>query len=98
MDQLPEDKRKELRLICEHFDNEDKSVRERQIRTWKRLKFYWEGLNNLYWNEVAHDWRVIDLGMLNDDSYQDYYDKRVNVFKAYLESSLSIPKSITRQS
>ena len=86
---LPEDKRKELRLVCDHFDNEDKSVRERQIRTWKRLKFYWEGLNNLYWNEVAHDWRVIDLGMLNDDSYQDYYDKRVNVFKAYLESIIA---------
>ena len=39
MNELPEDKRKELRQICEHFDYEDRSVRERQIRLWKRLKF-----------------------------------------------------------
>lgn len=88
-EELPEDKRKELRTICDHVDNEDTAVRERQIRLWKRLKFYWDGLNNLYWNEVAHDWRVIDLGQVNDDNYQDFYDKRVNVFRAYLESIIA---------
>lgn len=79
-----------LTTVCDHFDKEDRAVRERQIRQWKKLKYYWDGFHRLWWSEVAHDWRVYDTQdtttQPNDDSF---YDKSVNVFRAYLESIIA---------
>ena len=75
-----------LKSCVEHFDKEDTSVRERQIRTWKRLKLFWEGFQKTWYSEVAHDWRI-DID--SDGSEQSYYDKPVNVFRAYLESIIA---------
>lgn len=84
-----------LKTIVDHFAKEDTAVRERQILQWKKLKYYWAGFQRLWWSEVAHDWRVWD-----DNTYDNndgaYYDKPINVFRAYLESiiaalSITIP-------
>lgn len=86
-----------LKQIIDHFDKEDISVRTRQIRNYKKLKYYWDGFYNIYWSETAHDWRVFDQNSANDESSEGaYYDKPVNVFRAYLEAivaalSISVP-------
>jgi hypothetical protein len=98
MDKLPSESiRQSLKTIADFIAIEDRAVRERQIRTARQLKFYWDGLTNIWWSDVAHDWRVWNQ-QANDQSYGDaaYYDKKINVFKAYLESiiaalSTSIP-------
>jgi hypothetical protein len=77
-----------LKTVIDHFDEEDKSVRERQIRTWRRLKLLWEGFRNIYYSEVAHDWRIPEPGAV-DDGEQSYYDKPMNIFRAYLESIIA---------
>lgn len=82
-----------LQEVVEHFDKEDRYVRERQIRQWKKLKFYWNGFQRLWWSEVAHDWRVWDIQTLTQDSEENdqsaFYDKPINVFRAYLESIIA---------
>ena len=80
-----------LKEVVQHFDKEDRAVRERQIRTWKKLKFYWDGFQRIWWSEVAHDWRIFDYENAYGDSgaNSSYYDKPVNVFKAYLESIIA---------
>lgn len=85
-----------LKQVVDHFDKEDVSTRERQIRTWRRLKLFWEGFQKAWYSEVAHDWRIWDQDDADDDTDQAYYDKPVNVFRAYLESiiaalSITIP-------
>lgn len=76
-----------LKEVIEHFEKEDSTVRERQIQTWKRLKLFWDGFSHLWYSEVAHDWRIADeSGATND---QAYYDKPVNIFRAYLESIIA---------
>jgi len=74
-----------LKTVVDHFDQEDKAVRERQILLWRKLKLYWDGFSRIYFSEVAHDWRVPQ----ESDSDQEYYDKPVNVFRAYLESIIA---------
>lgn len=74
--------------ICERFEKEDRVVRDRQIRASKRLKYFWDGWQRIWYSEVAHDWRIWDEQRL-DVSDQSYYDKPVNVFKAYLESIIA---------
>lgn len=78
-----------LKQIVDHFDDEDRGVRDRQIRTWRRLKLLWENIQHTYYSEVAHDWRIPESGAANDDSDQGYYDKPVNIYRAYLESIIA---------
>ena len=87
-----EDIQSALKTIIDRFRSEDKAVRERQLRMWKRLKFMWEGFQHVWWNEVAHDWRIYDLQNLDANSSTgdaSYYDKQANIFKALLESIIA---------
>lgn len=88
-----------LKSVAQHFDNEDLDVYYRQVRRYKKLKYYWDGITNLYGNNVAHDWRIWDSQLMANNADQAdamYYDKNINVFRAYLESiiaalSITIP-------
>ncbi len=82
---VSEDIQRLLKTVVDECDKEDKSVRERQIRMWRRLKLFWEGTQNVYWSEIAHDWRVFEQS--TDD--QAAYDKPINIFRAYLESIIA---------
>ncbi len=86
-DQTPEIKRL-LKTVYDDCMQEDQSVRERQIRKWRQLKLLWEGFNRIWFSEVAHDWRIWDQTE-DEDTDQAYYDKPINVFKAYLESIIA---------
>jgi len=77
-----------LREVVDHFDKEDASIRERQIRTWRQLKLAWDGYSRIWFSEVAHDWRIFDASQTGDTE-QAAYDKPVNVFRAYLESIIA---------
>ena len=94
--EVSEDIQNLLKQVADHFDNEDKSVRERQIRVWRQIKLYWNNISNIWYSEVAHDWRIWQNDGNNTDDESAYYDKNVNVFRAYLESiiaalSVSVP-------
>lgn len=89
---LSEDTISLLKQVVDYCDKEDRSVRERQIRTWRRLKLAWEGFSKVWYSETAHDWRIWDEQMQKDgsgNSDQSYYDKPVNIFRAYLESIIA---------
>jgi len=90
-DKLPPDEIQQfLKSVVDHFDEEDRSVREWQIRSWRRYKLLWEGFTRIWYSEVAHDWRVWDDDVVNSsDTDQSYYDKPINVFRAYLESVIA---------
>jgi hypothetical protein len=78
-----------LKQLVDHFHKDDYTVRQTQIRTWRRLKMLWENFQNTYYNDVAHDWRIPQD--VNNDQTGDqlYYDKPVNIFRAYLESIIA---------
>jgi len=78
-----------LKTVADHFDKEDRITRERQIRHMRRLKLYWANFSQIYWSEQAHDYRVYNRDTNSTDTDQDYYDKPVNVFKAFLETIIA---------
>jgi len=87
--ELTDDTKRLLKQLVDHFDDEDRAVRDRQIRVWRRLKLLWENVHHTYYSEVAHDWRIPESERAGQDSDQGYYDKPVNVFRAYLESIIA---------
>jgi len=88
-EELDDDLKRQLKFIVDHFDDEDRAVRDRQIRTWRRLKLLWENVQHIYYSEVAHDWRIPESERAGTDSDQGFYDKPVNIYRAYLESIIA---------
>lgn len=87
-----EDIQRLLLEIVEHFDDEDRDVRERQIRKCKRLKLFWDSIFQAWYSEVAHDWRIWEPSSNTGEdgnSDQAYYDKPVNTFRAYIETIIA---------
>lgn len=78
-----------LKKIVDDYWKEDSAVRERQIRMYRHLKLLWDGFSRVWWDDTAHDWRVWDNTTISDDGDQDYYDKPINVFRAYLETIIA---------
>jgi len=78
-----------LKTVADHFNDEDRATRERQIRQWRRLKLYWNNFSNIYWSEKAQDYRIYNQDANSADSDQDYYNKPVNMFKAFLETIIA---------
>ena len=56
--ELEDDEIEAIRAVIDAFEIEDRAVRDRQIRDWKRLELMLWGFNNIYWDYVAHDWRI----------------------------------------
>jgi hypothetical protein len=76
-----------LKQIVDHFDDEDRAVRDRQIRTWRRLKLLWKIFRMSITSEVGM------IGVSPKLSAQEkirsgFYDKPVNVYRAYLNPLL----------
>jgi hypothetical protein len=88
MKKYNEDIEQLLKTVYDSCSEEDQAVRERQLREWRRFKLLWEGFNQIWFSSVAHDWRVWDETEVQDND-QAYYDKPMNVFKAYLESIIA---------
>lgn len=77
-----------LKKLIDEYWEEDRAVRERQIRKWRHLKLLWDGFSRVWWSDTAHDWRVYDENNVGDGQ-QDYYDKPINVLRAYLETIIA---------
>lgn len=79
-----------LKTVAEHFDKEDMIVRQFQLRRMRRLKLYWNSFSQIYWSEAAQDYRIAGFDdIAASDTDQDYYDKPVNVFRAFLETLIA---------
>jgi hypothetical protein len=85
---LTDSEKATVTTIVEQFWLEDQAVRERQVRQWRRLKFMWDGFSQIWWDQTARDWRIWDENRYDDD-YQEFYDKPVNIFRAYLETIIA---------
>lgn len=88
-DKLDDETKRLLKILVDHFDDEDRSVRDRQVRTWRRLKLLWENIQHTYYSEVAHDWRIPETERSGEENDQGFYDKPINIYRAYLESIIA---------
>src|SRR5690348_5697584 len=94
---LPDNIISALKDMIEEFDRVEQPVRERMIRYWKKCELFWKGIQNIYWDWTARDYRRLETyGQDFNKGYEpneelDYYyqDKIVNIFRAHGESVIS---------
>ena len=87
--ELDDRTKKCIKTLVDCFDKEDVFVRERQLRQARQMKLLWAGFSNIWYSEVAHDWRIGNTSNYLDFDSSAYYDKPMNVFRAYLESIIA---------
>jgi len=91
-DILAADLRNAVDDIIRQIDSRDQFARDRLMKIYKRNEYFWEGLQNIYFSEVAHDWRFISDSPDEDYDYAeeaDIEDKIVNIYKAHGEVIIS---------
>ena len=57
---LPPELVRLVKDITNAYDKEDKLERDERRPLWMKLENYFNGLQRLYWNMTAKDWRIID--------------------------------------
>jgi len=79
-----------LSQVVDHFDKEDRVVREMQLRRCRRMKLYWNNFSQIYWSESARDYRVVASESLPyNDNDQEFYDRPVNILRAFTETIIA---------
>lgn len=99
-----EDWAHDLLEVVKHYDLADKSVRDRQVRKWRKQMLYWESFQFLYWSELIKDWRTPEQASddfagsgVSPDMDPSLYAKVVNIYRAHGEviiaaMSTTVPK------
>lgn len=83
-----------LKSAIEDYDRIEQPVRDRMIRYWKKLELFWKGIQNIYWDWNAKDWRRAEqtsaVGREANEELDFYYqDKIINICRAHGESVIS---------
>jgi len=87
----PEEIRKSLVDVTRDLDKEQQSIRETHLIEWKKLDYYWQNLQNIYWDVVARDWRPYEEGIrgANPEFTEEDIGRVINVYRAYGESIIA---------
>lgn len=85
-----------LRQLVDGFDKEDGSIRQNQVRLWKKLEEYWRGLQMIFWSAADQSWISADSVNFNDvfspeevSQLGPIYDYVVDIYKAHGESIIA---------
>jgi hypothetical protein len=87
-----EDIEEALNALVEHYDSREESVRITRARILKLLDYYWQGIQNVFWNEAGTDYTPITESDLNDN---EELPKIINIYKAYGESIIAALSNAT---
>ena len=84
---LPEELITLVENIREEYEREDTFDRDQKVALWSKLENYFNGLQRIYWNAVAKDWRNVD----DEDAGEAnrHYDKVINIYRAHAESIIA---------
>lgn len=88
-EKYPEELRKNLVDLTSDLEVEQKVIRLPNIQEWKYLDCLWQGLQNIWWNENALDWRPFTEGQEGTDLEDDDFGKIINVYRGYGESIIA---------
>lgn len=82
-----------LMKIAEHIELEDFYVRFQQLREVKKHNLWWSGVQQIFWSDANHDWRIPTQTEVNELSSREeikfVYDYVINIFKPHGEAFIA---------
>lgn len=85
-EQLNDDIGKALEEIVQQFTREDDPIRQFMSLTWVRNDYYWRGIFNIYWSEVASAWKEFPSDY---ELFPGQDDQNVNIYRGYGQSIIA---------
>jgi len=83
---IPKDLVDAILTCTKYYEDEDKEAREQMNAFYRKAELYWQGLQRIFYDFQATDWKRLD----NHDEYDpDMYDKIINIYRAHGESLIS---------
>jgi hypothetical protein len=87
---VPQELQAALVSLVQKYEREDQSVRQQQLRQWKKNDLYWHGIQHIFWSEVNQDWiNPAAPGFKNDSGQDTVYDFSINIYRAHGESVIA---------
>jgi hypothetical protein len=74
-----------LIALDDFFAKEDEGMRNNMLSFWKKLENYFGGIQRIFWDFDAEEWRGIDLDNLDPSMY----DKIINIYRAHGEAIIA---------
>lgn len=81
-----------LKALKDTYDQQEQPALESRMRLLKFLDFYWQGIQNIFWNDTLGDFSAPVQGDLN---IEEALPKIVNIYKPYGESIIAALSSLT---
>jgi len=83
-----------INALIDEYDNEEQMALESRARLLKLLDYYWQGVQNIFWNDTVGNYTVPQSIDLDDN---EELPKIINIYKPYGEAiiaalSASVPK------
>src|SRR6267142_818717 len=77
-------------VLFTHCNSECDTKRKYMLPIWKRAEYYWNDIQDIFWNESANDWYTYDEedGETAYDAIRDN-NKIINTYRAYGESIIA---------
>lgn len=82
---------KVLLTLVKYAEKEDEELRWNMLSKWKRNEFYFQNIQKIFYDDVAHDVRTIDSAVAEMQKYAPTDDiKIINIYRAYAESIIAV--------
>jgi len=75
-----------LQSIVDTFTREDDPIRQFMSLVWVRNDYYWRGIFNIYWSEIASAWREFPSDY---ELFPGQDDQNVNIYRGYGQSIIA---------
>ena len=86
-EEIPSDVVNSLKSLLSDIEREDDSIRLSNMKVWRQLQQYSRGIQDIYWDEYAQDWRSFSSDYNSDsDDAGVSSNKNINIFRAHMES------------
>ena len=92
-----EDIRNAFTDLLKDARDEDRQVRDEQLRQWRRLEYYWNNILDIFMDPVSRDWRVPDWTALEEEG--EVSPRLINIYRPHGEAivaalSITVPSII----
>ena len=89
---IPEEIENAVKALKDSYDQQEQPALESRMRLLKFLDFYWQGIQNIFWNDSLGDFSA---PIASDLNLEEALPKIVNIYKPYGESIIAALSALT---
>lgn len=80
-----------LKNLIDYYERKEQPTREKMLRFFRKCELFWDGVQDIIWDQTAKDYRSTTQLSEEKESTLDpyYYNKIINIYRAYGEAVIA---------